>query len=111
MIDKQTACQGVQLQIDNSGTCTNASETNIMVSFGADGAALSKVTVQLSKGGVISAWENTTVPGHNEAITYSFASTSTAEVNKVGVIPYVKYKLVEYACENGKAELVPVPSC
>ena len=53
IMDKQTACKDVTLEIDTSGSCTNASGSEVMVDVGLGDFNLSKILVQVTSGEVL----------------------------------------------------------
>ena len=108
MTDKETACRDVRLEIESTGTCTNYTDTWVMVSYSSGNVNLSKVIVQATSGGAISplTMPNADIPKIGGAQTSHV--TNAGNATKVGAIPYVMYNGKEYMCDGGKAELTTV---
>ncbi len=108
MLDKETACRDVKVEIDASGTFTNGTASYIMVSYGSGSINQTRVVVQASsQGSTKSSADPLNTLNINEAYTFT---VSVPNAIKVGAIPYVMYNGKEYMCENGKAELTNIPS-
>ncbi|MCX6741933.1 MAG: hypothetical protein NTX24_02025 [Candidatus Pacearchaeota archaeon] len=112
IMDKQTACNGVALRIDETGTCTNSSTayTQVMVEVTLNEFNLSKITTYVLSGG--NTMPNVSVgsrlPENGGARTYTVVF---GNATKVWAIPAVNYKSKEFTCDNSRIELTPVPVC
>jgi FlaG/FlaF family flagellin (archaellin) len=108
LTDKQTACQGVSLSIDETGTFTNSSGAYVMVELLSKGDYnISRIVAQATALGQTKTNQADDIKNIGEARTI-FVNAPNAI--KVGAIPYIEYKNKEYACENSKVELLSVPS-
>lgn len=112
IMDKQSACSSVKLEIDTSGTCTNNTATKVMVGVGLGDFNMSKILVQVTSAGKTNAVPKIKgtdpFPAQGGAETYVIAN---GNATKVGAVPYVVYNKKEYVCDNGKAELSSVQRC
>lgn len=110
MLDKETACNGVKLEIDSGtgNTFTNPTATWVMVSYTSGKINQTRVVVQATgQGTTLSNSNPSNIIKINEARTFM---VDISNAMKVGAVPYITYNGKEYMCENGKAELTSVPT-
>jgi flagellin-like protein len=103
MMDKETACANLRVEIDQTGTFTNDSGTWVMVGYSTGNANQTRVVVTAT--GIGETKSNSAASnmlGINEAKTFK---VDVKNATKVGAIPYTAYNGKEYMCDGGKAEL------